>query len=944
MSVNELRTQEVSRVKDGLLDSSISTVSSGESVTAKLQREAELLRDGLSTGFQARVEHAKEHAVATTLEVAGSFGLGAGLAAMSKAGGRWGTAAKVVGGAFTVMLAGDVSRRAIPTFGAMSDTWDSDLNMTQNKQIVGHYAGGALFDYPVMLASGMAGAGAVHFAPRMTEFLRTKEATLSSPLGMEMSLGEAARLGAKEKTTTATADPLADIRASLELPSQKVFGLGELAKVMEARRLASHAEVAPVRGSMIEALGKVDQLKPELNANRTALQGAEKQLADVKGLKAEKKAVEQAERSLNALDSETARLGELKGQETQLQAALRKKGEEAPTDPAAVREELGLVRQDIRAAQDRLAGRPTAEAKVAEAKAAMEARQKQIEAGTDPEVTALNDRIASLRDAVSQGEAKLGELTAELNRLNTDFVAKQDAVRPNLDESVMPGPVQELVKVKPEAAKPKVEPKPAAENAASPTATGDVTPTAKPGQLGAPAQTAETTLANMLATHRKDAGSGAHSMDAWRADLGKRVGAEAGPKLVADTPKVSATTEAPAARRAEVNPPAESQGHRPQQSRPENRAPQNDRSARPRERVEQRPVEVVGEREVTRALQDARRAVDDFAATGKRHTTALKGITEYIDKSFQWFGNDAAAMAKSGEVLGNVNAMLAKVKNWERGASWIPKQGPERATLMQRNGMSADQMAKFDAWYETVRDNYQPKGNQQTESVLADIHAHLEQRVMVESVKWYLKQAPDTVAAVSPIVNKGFQMIRDGQYPNGRPIHDGADIIVFEKRTVQGPEGPMEVILPFAKDGQHIQRFDAANIVNGMAKQEVMASEGPSAFPNDVLRGFRIDHDPIRLAASREQVGFAILRPGGHGKNIAYMEFAPNVDAALIPKQLRADSAAQSGTNTGSIYNMLRQMTGNQRQSRPANNAGGSFRPQQRPSGGQSELPSLEIQ
>ncbi|MBY0549612.1 MAG: hypothetical protein K2W95_20205 [Candidatus Obscuribacterales bacterium] len=933
MTRHELPQPEVSRGNDNLLDSSIATTvaSNSDSVTAKFQREAELLRDGLSSGFMNRLEHAKEHAVATTLEVAGSFGVGAGLAAMAKAGGRWGTAAKVAGAGFTLMMAGDVSRRAIPTMGAMADAWHSDLNMAHNKDVVGHYAGAALFDYPVMLASGVAGAGAVHFSPKMTEFLRTKEPTLSSPLGYEMNLGQSARLGAKERGG-GVSDAVADIRTALELPNKKGFALNELPQVMEAKRLAVHPDVAPTRGAMLETIAKIDAIKPEVATNRSALQAAEKQLGEVTGLKAERKAVEQGERVLQALEQDGIRHTELKTRETELAQSLKEKGEKAPADPEAVRTELGEVRAEMKTLEQRLATQDAAENNLTAADRALAERELAIAEGRDPQANALNERVNALRESLQQAEARLAEHTAELGRLNVEFKAKQDAVRPNLDASVMPGEVPGLIKapkleVKPAAAGNRQQPVRQADAAipsltiegggkgsgSAPSLQGAVPEVVSSSVLKAAAEStaSENNLGNLLG-EASGVKPEVHALDAMRIQLGKQVEAAVAPRVTDANAKLIAAADALAPKRADARPVGESQGHRVPENRGaetgDRRSAQGDRQQGPRDRS-QRPTEtqVIGEAEVAKALTDARRAVDDFAATGKRHTTALKGVTEYIDAAFQWFGNDAAALGRSNEILGNVNAMLGKVKNWERGASWIPKQGAERASLMSRNGMDATQMAKYDQWYETVRGNYQPKGNSQTESVLSDIQAHLQQRVMVESVKWYLKQAPDAAAAVSPIVQKGFQMVRDGYYPNGRPIHEGADLIVFERRTVQGPDGPMEVILPFAKDGKHIQRFDADAISNGMGKQEVMANEGPAGIRPEDLYGFRLDHDPIRLAGSAEQVGYAILRPGGHGKNVAHLEFAPGVE---VPQGLRADSATHSGTNTGTIYNALRQLGG----------------------------------
>lgn len=128
-----------------------------ESVGTKLQREAELLRDGLSTGVVDRLVQMYENPGETALTVGACATIGAGLNIASRMGGRWSTAAKLAGGTFAVMTGVDVIRRGAPTIGAMADTWSSGANLQENKDTVAHYAGSALVDYPVMLASGYAG-------------------------------------------------------------------------------------------------------------------------------------------------------------------------------------------------------------------------------------------------------------------------------------------------------------------------------------------------------------------------------------------------------------------------------------------------------------------------------------------------------------------------------------------------------------------------------------------------------------------------------------------------------------------------------------------------------------------------------------------------------------------------------------------------------------------
>jgi hypothetical protein len=159
-------------------------------------------------------------------------------------------------------------------------------------------------------------------------------------------------------------------------------------------------------------------------------------------------------------------------------------------------------------------------------------------------------------------------------------------------------------------------------------------------------------------------------------------------------------------------------------------------------------------------------------------------------------------------------------------------------------------------------------------------------------------------ASVSPIVQQGFQIMADGKLPDGKPIPKGSDMIVFEK--VKAPND-QEMVLPFAKDGQHVQRFDDTKISEGLRKLEAMSSGGPQALSPEDLYGFRLDHDPSRLMAAGNQVGYAILRPGGqYGKNVMFMQFADGLDPALVPRSLRIDGPNGPGTNTGVLYNMVK--------------------------------------
>ena len=98
--------------------------------------------------------------VATDLRAVAAGAAGAGFRIMSGAGGPWGGVAKavMVTGAFGFGC--DVLVRAGKSFEAGFDTWKSKDNHENSRKVVAENIGSALFDYPLLAASGYAGATA----------------------------------------------------------------------------------------------------------------------------------------------------------------------------------------------------------------------------------------------------------------------------------------------------------------------------------------------------------------------------------------------------------------------------------------------------------------------------------------------------------------------------------------------------------------------------------------------------------------------------------------------------------------------------------------------------------------------------------------------------------------------------------------------------------------
>ena len=131
-----------------------------------LSREAYLLGGGIKDGFMDRLNQARENPGLTALEFTGAAAIGAGLTAMSMAGGRWATAARVGTAALQGLAIADLAIRGASTVCAMGDTALNPDHYLKNRALVADNLGTASFDYPLMAAGGMLGSSAVDLAPK----------------------------------------------------------------------------------------------------------------------------------------------------------------------------------------------------------------------------------------------------------------------------------------------------------------------------------------------------------------------------------------------------------------------------------------------------------------------------------------------------------------------------------------------------------------------------------------------------------------------------------------------------------------------------------------------------------------------------------------------------------------------------------------------------------
>lgn len=150
------------------------------SVGSALQREAELLRDGLGTGIVNRAKEMWNNPGETLLCLSACAVAGGALNLASRAGGRWASASRVAGAIMKTSFELDLARRAVPTLGAMSDTWSNPDMLKSSKETVAKYAGSALADYPLMMAIGYGGFRAAGQIPMRTNRLRCNEVSPNS--------------------------------------------------------------------------------------------------------------------------------------------------------------------------------------------------------------------------------------------------------------------------------------------------------------------------------------------------------------------------------------------------------------------------------------------------------------------------------------------------------------------------------------------------------------------------------------------------------------------------------------------------------------------------------------------------------------------------------------------------------------------------------------------
>lgn len=137
--------------------------SSGEDTWLdKARREAKLLGEGLSGFTAAAKEAVEDHPLETASKAVLAFGIGVGMAYLSRGRTLGPIAFKTVGAVSGLAFAKDIAMNGREVGRAMHDTWLSDRNYQENALVMRKHLGKFAFDATIMSVAGGLGARAGH--------------------------------------------------------------------------------------------------------------------------------------------------------------------------------------------------------------------------------------------------------------------------------------------------------------------------------------------------------------------------------------------------------------------------------------------------------------------------------------------------------------------------------------------------------------------------------------------------------------------------------------------------------------------------------------------------------------------------------------------------------------------------------------------------------------
>lgn len=309
----------------------------------------------------------------------------------------------------------------------------------------------------------------------------------------------------------------------------------------------------------------------------------------------------------------------------------------------------------------------------------------------------------------------------------------------------------------------------------------------------------------------------------------------------------------------------------------------------------ERKASLPGISEVTASARKAESAISEAARNRGRETNAFKTTHDHL---LLMLAADIQSEDKL-RFLGSLLEALANVKDWDKPqwfkrepANWRDANGrrlTEHEFITQRNQISAEQMASWDAWAAEKSKAFVRISGTANEQV-ANLDDYLVRRVAIDSLKNWLRRRPDeqfihtlfqALAQNKLYVsdsNLTIRCIKDAQgrirgveNREGVLYYEGTeepadiqedehgkfvelpldtDLIIFEKRTLRGNPQIIPMAQPNAKD-PNIQWFGGNQVKRGWGKEQRFF-EGPQCFSMEELYGFFPEHFPMRITNSVE--------------------------------------------------------------------------------------------
>jgi hypothetical protein len=291
----------------------------------------------------------------------------------------------------------------------------------------------------------------------------------------------------------------------------------------------------------------------------------------------------------------------------------------------------------------------------------------------------------------------------------------------------------------------------------------------------------------------------------------------------------------------------------------------------------------------------ARGAVDEAAHNRGREANALKSLHEYLKA----LNLGQMSERDKHETLDNAISLLSRIKDWDK-PQWFKSQPAtvkdangklvsEHELVQQRNHLTSEQLGRWDDWAADAGKAYARTEDKIDDQIRA-LDQYIVKRVALDSIKNWLRRRP-----AEEFVNAMFAALaqkklylgsagvrlrclcdeegqsravenRDGVYyfegcDELAPIKeddggiyvelpDDSDMIVFERRTINGQTVIVPVAQPNGRD-PNIQWFSGAAVKRGWQKEQRFFA-GPDNVTLDELYGFFPDHFPMRLTNSTE--------------------------------------------------------------------------------------------